>query len=108
MNNEITFKVNDINVLQKFHDFQNSLRNSPLAYKSYIQHILSTSGILLLKKHQRPDLLKFIDSNTANMMNKLGYTVKKFPETHLQNYLKLFNNVSSLNKLQQKRQHNSF
>jgi hypothetical protein len=73
INNENTFKINDVNVLQQFHDFQNSLGTSPLTYGSHIQHILSTSGILLVKKHQHPDLLKFIDSKTTSMMLKNTY-----------------------------------
>ncbi|KAI9480853.1 MAG: hypothetical protein EXX96DRAFT_607641 [Benjaminiella poitrasii] len=73
INNENTFKINDVNVLQRFHDFQNSLGTSPLTYKSHIHHILSTSGILLVKSHQHPDLLKFIDSKTTSMMLKNTY-----------------------------------
>ncbi|CAO3663106.1 unnamed protein product [Rhizopus stolonifer] len=70
IDNENTFKINDGNVLQRFHDFQNSLETSPLTYSGHIHHILSTSGILLVKNHQHPDLLKFIDSKTTSMMLK--------------------------------------
>ncbi|KAI9485835.1 MAG: hypothetical protein EXX96DRAFT_21726 [Benjaminiella poitrasii] len=73
INNENAFKINDVNVLQRFHDFQNSLGTSPLTYKSHTHHILSTSGILLVKSHQHPDLLKFIDSKTTSMMLKNTY-----------------------------------
>lgn len=104
IDNENMFKINDVNVLQLFHDFQNSLGTSPLTYRGHIHHILSTAGILLVKNHQHPDLLKFIDSKTTSMMlkilmNKLDYTVKNFPGIYLSNYLKPFNNVS-LKKLQ--------
>lgn len=73
INNKDTFKINDVNVLQRFHDFQKSLGTSPLTYKSQIHHILATSGILLVKNHQHPDLLKFIDCKTTSMMLKNTY-----------------------------------
>ncbi|KAI7899997.1 uncharacterized protein BX663DRAFT_563455 [Cokeromyces recurvatus] len=63
-------RINDANILQLSRNFQNSLGTSPLTYKSHICHILSTSGILLVKDHQHPDLAKFIDSNTTHIMLK--------------------------------------
>ncbi|KAI7901899.1 uncharacterized protein BX663DRAFT_474490 [Cokeromyces recurvatus] len=88
VNNENTFKINDVNVLQLFHDFQNSLGTSPLTYKSHIYHILSTSGILLVKYHQDPDLTKFIDSDTTDIMLKniheqIGIHSQKFSRNML-------------------------
>jgi hypothetical protein len=66
--NEDMIEINDVNILQRFHDFQNSLGTSSLTCKSHIHHILSTSGILLVTNHQHSDLLKFIDSKTTRMI----------------------------------------
>ncbi|KAI9359790.1 hypothetical protein BD770DRAFT_426581 [Pilaira anomala] len=70
INNENALKINDVNILQRFHEFQNSLGTCDLTYKDHLHHILSTLGILLVKKNQHPDLLKFIDNKTASMMQE--------------------------------------
>lgn len=72
--------TNGSNVHDQFEKFRQSLVTSgPLTYKSHVQHILAASGILLLGRHQHPDLLKFIDEETISTMSK-GIQQKILPD----------------------------
>lgn len=64
------YEINVVNVLQKFKGFQSSIGAQPLTYKCHIQHMLATSGILLVTKHLHPDVLKFVEHNTGRLILK--------------------------------------
>lgn len=64
------FAVNGLNIPERFQNFQKSLVNQPMAYKTHIQHLQACSGIFLVKRHQLLDLLQFIDSDICKIITK--------------------------------------
>lgn len=58
-------KIDDVDIVKKFARYQKSLGNSALSYKSHLQNILATSGILFLTSHQHPHLLNFVENDTC-------------------------------------------
>ncbi|CAO3623851.1 unnamed protein product [Mucor hiemalis] len=90
------YVIDEVNVLEKFREFQKSLGSSILTYKKHLHHLLATSGVLLVSKHSHSDLQRYLGARTSLTILKSikeAASVRSFPRHKL---IDLFNVIQDI------------